>query len=113
MARTRITDLPAKADPIRDDLIAIVDMQAASPTTKKTSLGHLLDILDALTWADLGVPGGVASLDNSGKINASQLPEILLGATGATGAQGITGATGPAGATGASGPAVARAQLVL
>lgn len=106
MAKKRISDLPSKVPPSREDLVAIVDQQAAQPTTKKTTLGHILDLLNAITWGDRGAPGGVAALDSSGKIEPSQLPTILVGPTGPAGpagASGITGATGLIGATGASG----------
>ena len=58
MAKKRISDLPSKAAPSREDLVAIVDQQAAQPTTKKTTLGKILDLLNGLTWFDRGVAGG-------------------------------------------------------
>jgi hypothetical protein len=61
-----------------------------------------------------GLPGGVASLDSTGRVPASQLPAgsgTGSGTQGATGPKGDTGATGPQGPqgiqglTGATGPA--------
>lgn len=103
MAKTRISDLPSKVPPSREDLVAIVDQQAAQPVTKKTTLGHILDLLGALTWGDRGVPNGVAGLDASGKILSTQLPTVLVGATGVTGSAGATGPIGVSGAVGATG----------
>jgi hypothetical protein len=107
MAKRRISDLPLKDIPDRDDLLAIVDQQEVAPTTKKTTLGRVLDILNALVWANRGAPNGVASLDSSGKVPVTQIPTAALN-TGATGARGVTGATG---ATGSQGPLPAQPDL--
>jgi hypothetical protein len=47
MAKKRISELPGKPEPSREDLIAIVDTQVSPLTTKKTTLGKILDLLNA------------------------------------------------------------------
>ncbi|NDG05430.1 MAG: hypothetical protein EB121_08825, partial [Alphaproteobacteria bacterium] len=94
MAKKRISDLPSKPIPGVDDLIAIVDQQSELPTTKKTTIGRLLDLLNAVTRSLIGAPGGVASLDEQGKIPVEQMPTSLVGATGVAGPRGATGVTG-------------------
>lgn len=103
----KISDLPLELNPDADDLLPIVDTSDPNNyITKQTTLGAILRNL--LSTADLGIPGGVASLDATGKVPLAQLPANIgaVGQTGATGVQGtpgLRGATGPAGETGPSG----------
>ena len=109
MANKKISALPEKLNPDNTDIIPLVD--AADPNnlvTKRTTLGAAQRNLVSVDQK--GAPGGVAALDNDGKVPLSQLPELagsgVDGATGATGPQGIVGprgATGPTGVDGAVG----------
>lgn len=117
MANKKISSLPEKVTPSQNDILPIVDTQDPDNlSTKRTTVGAILDTLSAVTDADKGVPGGVATLGEDGKIPGTQLPasygatgatgpQGLLGLRGATGVAGPSGATGPAGASGATGPA--------
>lgn len=103
----KISDLPLELNPDAADLVPIVETSDPNNyVTKQTTLGAILRNL--LSTADLGAPGGVASLDSSGKVPAAQLPANIgsAGETGPTGPQGtpgLRGATGPQGETGPSG----------
>jgi hypothetical protein len=110
MANKKISALPDKLNPSTADLIPIVDVSDPNNlVTKKTTLGAILQNL--LTADQKGAPGGLATLDSTGKIPAAQLPDSAGsaggdGATGATGPQGLVGprgATGPAGYVGSDG----------
>jgi hypothetical protein len=84
MANSRISELPLKAEPANDDLIPLVDTQFAGGQTasKKTTFGAFLAGANAAVAGyvaeQLGVPGGIASLDiGTGKVPAEQLPSYV------------------------------------
>jgi len=105
MANEKISDLPEKLNPTATDFVPLVDStDPGNLVTKKTTLGAILRNL--LSEDQKGVPLGVATLDATGKIPASQIPEDILisgGEPGPTGPTGVAGIVGPRGATGPSG----------
>lgn len=62
------------------------------------------DTVGAIPAEQAGAPGGVATLDEEGRIPADQLPDIV-GEPGPPGPEGPPGPQGPAGETGPEGPA--------
>ncbi|NDD53966.1 collagen-like protein [bacterium] len=114
MANKRISSLPEKVTPNPNDIVPIVDTQDPDNLkTKRTTVGGLFSVFGAVSENLLGVPNGLATLDDNGKVVSTQLPANFgatgvtgpVGATGVTGAVGATGVAGVAGAVGATGPA--------
>lgn len=75
MSNTKISALPEKATPSPDDLIPIVD--TANPENLITKKTTLADVVSAFN----GVPNGIASLNDSGKIPVEQIPALAISDT--------------------------------
>jgi hypothetical protein len=105
MANEKISDLPEKLNPTANDFVPLVDADDPNNlVTKKTTLGAILRNL--LSEEQKGAPLGVATLDATGKIPVSQIPDDILNAggdPGPTGPSGVQGIVGPRGATGPAG----------
>ena len=84
MGTKRTSELPLKAVPDNGDFFAIVDTQNGinNYVSKKTTLSGILSKVEIVSANQIaqqkGAPAGVATLDDSGKIPAAQLPAIAI-----------------------------------
>lgn len=76
--RKKISELETKDTPAPTDIIPIVDMSLVKRRTKKTTLGDIVELVDAVPNTQKGAPGGVATLTEAGKIEVEQLPAIAV-----------------------------------
>ena len=82
MSNKKISALPAKTAPAGSDMLPIVD--TANPNnlaTKRTTFANVLSSLNVLQTSNVGVPNGVAGLDQQGKIPAEHIPAIAINDT--------------------------------
>jgi hypothetical protein len=83
MSNKKISALPIKTIPASSDILPIVD--ADNPNnlaTKRTTVAAMLSTLNAVTQAEKGIAGGVATLEaGTGKIPAVQIPAIAINDT--------------------------------
>ncbi len=83
----KISELEPKDDLKLSDIVPIVDMDVARRKTKKTTVQDIAEVIDAVPRASKGQAGGVATLDNSARIPAAQLPGIAVTETFNVGSQ--------------------------
>jgi hypothetical protein len=79
MRKKKISELDLKDNPAPTDLIPIVDMSLTRRKTKKTTLADLVELVDAVPNTDRGVPGGVATLnETTGRLEPDQVPALAV-----------------------------------
>ena len=76
--RKKISELEPKDVLESTDLIPIVDMSLAKRKTKKTTIGDIIEVIDAVPNDQRGAPGGVATLTTAGRLEIDQLPAIAV-----------------------------------
>jgi hypothetical protein len=75
MLKKKISELEPKTDLAPTDAIPVVDTELARKKTKKTTIADIVTAVDAVPNESRGVPGGVATLDETtGQLPAEQLP---------------------------------------
>ena len=113
MANRKISELPSKEVPSQNDIIPLVDTSVSPLTTKNTTIGAILALVEYAGGGTggvgaTGVSGPQGATGPTGPAGATGLRGIsgvdgLSGPTGPTGPVGVTGPVGPAGQTGATG----------
>jgi hypothetical protein len=83
MANKKISNLPLKTALAETDFVPVVDTAITNfPTTKRTTLASIKQLIDPITQAEKGVAGGVPTLDPvTAKIPTEQLPAIAINDT--------------------------------
>jgi hypothetical protein len=104
----KLSALPAASSLNESDMFVVVTDPGGTPTTKKASIGLLIDHLPPGPEGPQGATGATGSQGPQGiqgiqGATGFQGPQGNTGATGSQGPQGDAGATGATGATGADG----------